>query len=113
MQNAASTTIRSTSPFSQEHFNPERQDIFLELPTPAINHEVGPFRSHTIRHLITNTLFAACLCTVSNLHAEGDAYKTNPRFTAPMAQAQDLTRERQYAKAIAARPATPPNSVGN
>jgi thiol-disulfide isomerase/thioredoxin len=37
---------------------------------------------------------------VSNLHAEGDAYKTNPRFTAPMAQAQDLTREHQYALAI-------------
>ena len=100
MQDEVSTTIRSTS---RQPFNPKRQEISLELPAPAINHEgatsSGPFRSHAIRHLITKTLFAVFLCTPL-LHAEGDAYKSNPKFTAAMAEAQDLTRQRNFTFAI-------------
>ena len=103
MQDAVSTTIRSTSPLVHNHVNPKRQEIFLELPTPAMNHEgattSGPFGSHAIRHLITKTLLVALLCAPL-LQAEGDAYKTNPKFTAAMAEAQDLTRQRNFTFAI-------------
>jgi thiol-disulfide isomerase/thioredoxin/Flp pilus assembly protein TadD len=105
MPDAASTTIRSAALLRHEHFNPKRQEIFLELPTPSMNHEgettSGPFGSQAIRHLITKSLLAAIVCT-STLHAEGDAYKFNPKFTAAMAEAQTLTRQGQYSFAIEA-----------
>ena len=105
MQDAVSTIIRSTSTLGHERSNLNRQEIFLELPTPVINHDgatpSGPFGSYAIRHLITKTVFAALLCAPP-LHGEGDAYKLNPKFTAAMTEAHDLVRKRDFTFAIEA-----------
>ncbi len=104
MPDAASTTIRARSPLRNQHFNPIKHEISLEVPASALNHDdattSGPFGSYAIRNLITKTLFAACLCTAPNLHAEGDAYKTSPKFTAAMTEARDSARKRHFTFAI-------------